>query len=210
LQQLVTIAYDLQNHQVIAPAAWMQSERFDLKATAGHPAGEPEMRLMLQTLLSEKFHLRFHHEPKEMPLYFLVTGKSGPAPAPKMRKSPDGDCGKITTPQTGAASGSVGPGATPCGGETVNAGRIVGHRTNMDELAANLAAMAGRSVLNRTGLSGSYDLTLTWTPDQDRARDDSGPSLFTALEEQLGLKLEAGKGPVDVLVIDGAERLLDN
>ncbi len=84
-------------------------------------------------------------------------------------------------------------------------GRITGHRTNLDELATNLAVMVDREVINKTRLPGSYDLTLNWSPD-----GTTGPSIFTALDEQLGLRLEAGRGPVDVLVIDSAEKLESN
>jgi uncharacterized protein (TIGR03435 family) len=84
-------------------------------------------------------------------------------------------------------------------------GHIVGHRTNFDELATNLAMMVDREVVNKTGLTGSYDLTLNWSPD---ATTES--SIFTALDEQLGLRLEAGRGPVNVLVVDSADKLESN
>jgi uncharacterized protein (TIGR03435 family) len=207
LQQLVTVAYDLQKHQVASSLSWLGTERFDLEATAGHPAGEPELRLMLQTLIADRFHLKFHRETREMTIYSLVQAKNGVASGKSIHQSPSGDCGKMTTPDSAQArSGET----TACGGESVTAGNIVGHRTTLDELATNLAIMVERLVINKTGLEGSYDLTLTWTPDKVRGTDDNGPSLFTAVEEQLGLKLEAGRGPVEVLVVDSAEKPSEN
>jgi uncharacterized protein (TIGR03435 family) len=158
----------------------------------------------MQTLIEDRFHLKVHRETREMGIYSLVLGRNGVENAPAIHPAPDGDCGKIIRPDQAPAD------RTPCGGESVNAGKITGHSTNMSELATNLAMMVDTSVVNRTGLEGSYDLTLTWTPDQARTPDDTGPSLFTALQEQLGLKLEAGKGPVEILVIDSAERAAVN
>jgi uncharacterized protein (TIGR03435 family) len=202
-QQLVTVAYDLQKHQVTSSLTWLGAERYDLEATAGHPAGEPELRLMLQTLIADQFHLRFHRETREMTIYNLVQAKNGVASGKTIHESPSGDCGKMTTPNPAQARSTE---PTACGGESVTAGNIVGHRTTLDELATNLAIMVERLVINKTGLEGSYDLTLTWTPDQVRGTDDNGLSLFTAVKEQLGLKLEAGRGPVDVLVVDSAQK----
>jgi uncharacterized protein (TIGR03435 family) len=205
LQWLVTMAYHLQRHQVSSALPGFSTDRYDIHAVAGHAVGDAEVELMLQSLLEDQFHLKYHREAREMTVYLLVAGKNGIASAPNIHQSPDGDCGKMTTPDSVPAAPS-GPDApkTPCGGVSVNAGKITGHRTNMEEFAGSLAVMVERSVLNRTGLSGSYDLTLTWTPDQARTADDDGPSLFAALEEQLGLKLEAGKGPVELLIVDSA------
>jgi len=164
---------------------------------------------MLQSLIAERFHLKFHRETKAMPVYSLVQTKSGLAGAPDIKRSPSGDCAKITShdaaPVVHAGSGTP---PTPCGGESVNAGKIVGHRSNMDELSTNLAIMVERSVINRTGLNGSFDFTLTWTPDS--MPDGIGPSIYAALQEQLGLKLAAGRGQVEMLVVDSAEKLSEN
>lgn len=198
LQQMITVAWSLEKHQVTSRVDWLSTEYFDLEAAAGRPAGEPELRLMMQTLIEERFHLKFHRESRQMTIYSLVQSRKGTANAPNIHASPDGDCGKIARPDPNAPPAA-------CGGETANMGRIVGHRTNLDELATNLAVMVDREVVNQTGLQGSYDLTLSWSPD-----GTTGPSIFTALEEQLGLKLEAGRGPVDLLFIDAADKLAPN
>jgi uncharacterized protein (TIGR03435 family) len=198
LQQMITVAWDLQKHQVTSRIDWLSNEYFDLEATAGHPAGEPELRLMMQTMIEERFHLKSHLESHQMTIYSLVESKKGVAKAPNIHSAPDGDCGKIVNPDPNAPPAA-------CGGETANMGHIVGHRTNFDELATNLAMMVDREVVNKTGLTGSYDLTLNWSPD---ATTES--SIFTALDEQLGLRLEAGRGPVNVLVVDSADKLESN
>jgi uncharacterized protein (TIGR03435 family) len=196
--QMITVAWNLQKHQVSSRIDWLSNDYFDLDATAGHPAGEPELRLMMQTLIEERFHLKSHRESRQMTIYSLVESKKGVANAPDIHASPDGDCGKIENPDPN-------PPPPACGGETANMGRIAGHHTNLDELATNLAVMVDREVVNKTGLTGSYDLTLTWSPDET-----TGPSVFTALEEQLGLRLETGRGSVDILVVDSAGRLDPN
>jgi uncharacterized protein (TIGR03435 family) len=203
LKWLVTVAYHLQKHQVTGSIPGFDTERYDIEATAGRPIGDPEGELMLQSLLEDRFHLKFHRETREMRIYSLLPGKNGIAAAPNLHSSPSGDCGKMTTPDSAQTRTSE---PTPCGGESVNAGKIIGHRTTLDEFAGNLAIMVDTSVTNNTGLRGSYDLSLTWSPDQARNSDDTGPSLFTALEEQLGLKLQAGRGTVDVLVVDSADK----
>jgi uncharacterized protein (TIGR03435 family) len=197
LQQLITVAWNLQKHQVNSRIAWLSNDYFDLDATAGRPASEAELRLMMQTLIEERFHLKSHRESREMTIYSLVETKKGVANASDIHPASDGDCGKITGPDPNA------PPAT-CGGETANMGRITGHNTNLDELATNLAIMVDREVVNKTGLRGSYDLTLNWS------QDATGPSIFTALEEQLGLRLEAARGSVEVFVVDSADKLESN
>ncbi len=138
---------------------------------------------MLQALLAERFKLTLHRETKELPMYVLVVAKNGPK-------------FKTTESETGISS---------------NSSRTHWHVTakgTMRRFAEFLSEEAGRPVVDQTGLSGSYELTLDWTPDDAPAANDSaaGPSLFTALQEQLGLKLDATKGPVEILVIDRANR----
>ncbi len=163
----------------------------------------------MQTLLQERFRLKFHRETRQLPVYFLVMAKSG-VTGPELHASPSGDCGKmpnaqaVPPPTPGAAAG-----ANPCGGIGISSGRFNGHRTNMEELATDLSLIVGRPVFDNTGLTGSFDLTLTWTPDQS-AGDSPGPSIYTAMQEQLGLKVETGKGQVEMIVVDSAEKATGN
>jgi uncharacterized protein (TIGR03435 family) len=146
------------------------------------PANAPQRNLMLRTLLADRFKLVLHPETKELPIYALVIGKGGP----KMEKA-------------------EGPGGT------ANGPAMIRGTMDMAFLASTLSSTLGRRVIDRTSLTGPYKFSLKWTPDDRPASaDNSGPSLFTAIQEQLGLKLESTKGPVEILVIDHAEKPSEN
>jgi uncharacterized protein (TIGR03435 family) len=156
----------------------MDSAGYDIKAKAEGNAGD-DLWPMVQTLLADRFQLKFHRETRELPIYALVVAKNG---------------AKLHA--VSAAGLGVGMGK----------GRFNGRGADMPTLASVLSNELGRLVFDRTGLSGFYDFTLTFEPDDTRAADTAGPSLFTALQEQLGLRLEPQKGPVETLVIDHAEK----
>jgi uncharacterized protein (TIGR03435 family) len=155
LQQLIRIAYDLQQtNQVTGALSWLDSQRYELEARAGGAVGESQTRLMMQTLLEERFKLKIHREVKDLPIYFLIVAKAGVKGGPNLHESPSGDCGAMTTPAAVPAPSRSGP-DSPCGGIALNPGKLSGHRANMGELATNLATVLGRSVVNKTGLSRS-------------------------------------------------------
>lgn len=200
LRQMIQIAWDLKRKNLVTgDLSWLDSQKYDLDAKASGALGEPAARVMIQTLLVERFQLRFHRETRQLPVYFLKLAKTGMT-GPELHPSPSGDCGKV--PAEPAA-------ANPCGALGMSNGRFNGHRTNMEELATDLSVILGRPVFDKTGLTGSFDLTLTWTPDQS-AIDSPGPSVYTALQEQLGLKVETGKGPVQMIIVDAAEKATGN
>lgn len=147
---------------------------------------------MVQTLLADRFQLRLHSETKELPIFVLVVAKNGP----KLKESNPDD----NRPMKGIQGGP---------------GELLGLGASIGSLAARLAVISSRSVIDHTGLVGRYDFKLQWTPEsgqQPRSPDERttdnppGTSIFAALQEQLGLKLEARKGPVETLVIDYAAR----
>jgi uncharacterized protein (TIGR03435 family) len=144
--------------------------------------------LALQPLLVARFNLKFHHETRERPTYSLVVVKNGP---------------KLHKPRPDGAGGSDPSLVTP--------GKIVLHGSTLSGLA-NLLSSQGLShpVVDKTGLSDIYDITLRWSPDDVGSSEASLPSLFTALQEQLGLKLEYNKNPIDVIVIDRIEKPSEN
>jgi uncharacterized protein (TIGR03435 family) len=206
LRMMIRNAYQLQEFQITGGPSWIADERFDIaaKAEAGDTMGDPfraeqtgqpsRGQLMIRALLAERFKLVVHNEEKEMPIYALV-----PPPDPG-RGGPPPQCGI-----------RIGPGNMAVGGSP------------MSQVATSLSMFAGRIVVDKTGLSGSYDFTLTWTPDQMPGAgqrppgapepppiDPNGASLFTAVQEQLGLKLDSQRGPVAMLVIDRAERPTEN
>jgi uncharacterized protein (TIGR03435 family) len=187
LADCLRFAYSLTSDSLIAGQDWIKSKehRYTIVAKAAPETPRDEMLRMLQVLLTERFKLEFHREPREMNYYALVPSKKGP---------------KIELAKTD------GPGPD----ERNGGGHIVRRQLSMLMLATLLARFEfrGATVLDQTGLKGLYGVNLEWTPSADGGGGDgpAGPSLFTALQEQLGLKLEAKKGPVEVMVIDHAEK----
>jgi len=176
--------------QILDLPGWAQSQWFAISARMEAdsyadyqrlPQDEQERawRAMLQDILADRFHLQGHSETRRLPVYTLVAA----AGKPKLQPSPPG-------PQ----SWSVGR------------GRIAGHGMPLSTLCDLLSQVLGRVVVDRTGLRGAYDVSLTWTPDDAQEPSNNAPSLFTALEEQLGLRILSGKAPVPVLVIDHIEK----
>jgi uncharacterized protein (TIGR03435 family) len=218
VRELVRQAYRLQRFQIVGGPNWITSDRFDIEAKAAgdlRPPRSPDDPfvglLMLRTLLAERFNLIVHHETRELPMYALVMARSDRRLGPQLRM-PETDCGAFDfrnspTPPPGGF----------CGGIKSGPGHFTGKGATIRQLALNLSPLVARPVVDRTGLSGSFDLDLEWTPvsvprapdtpgDRESAPVAQGPSIFTAVQEQLGLKLESTKGPVDTIVIDHVER----
>jgi uncharacterized protein (TIGR03435 family) len=228
LRLLIRNAYQVQDFQLVDAPGWISSERFDIVAKGeGDPAPTSPgtagpFQLMVRALLEERFKLAVHTETREMAIYALVTARDDRALGPGLRPAAV-DC----QAQFAAARGRRGgpppfpaPGEPIACGMRIGPGRMEGGGFPLSQLATTLSQFVERIVLDRTGLDGNFDLTLTWTPDQIQGLggppppgapafppiDPNGPSVFTALQEQLGLKLESERGPVDVLVIDHVER----
>jgi uncharacterized protein (TIGR03435 family) len=195
LKQLILYAYHLQGYQVAGPG-WIGTERYDVAAKAETSTSTEQLRLMLQTLLAGRFKLQFHREKKELPVYWLVAAKNGP------KLSHDEsllDKGPPTQPGL----------------------MFMAQRSNLEDFAAALTRFVGRPVLDRTGISGQFVFYLDWTAAPTAGADiatadAAGPppaanaSFVTALHEKFGLKLEAGKAPIEMLVIDNAEKPSEN
>jgi uncharacterized protein (TIGR03435 family) len=210
LRLLIRLAYRLQDFQIVNGPSWLNSDRFDIVAKAEGNPNEAQLSPMLQTLLADRFKLRTHNETRELPIYSLVTvktdGRTGPQlhPAQPCFKSPDS-----ASPQPAPLLGPV-----PCG-FTVGRGKTSARGVTMDALASTLSNQVGRVVVDRTGLGGQFDLNFEWelplTGTSDGLQPSAdGASIFTALQEQLGLKLESARGPVDVLVIDSVQQPSDD
>ena len=221
LQMIVREAFGEEDDHILNEPGWVKTAMFDIEAKVS-PEDAPNLkglsfdqrRAMLVPLLQERFGLKFHHETRELPVYELVVAKGGV----KMEAAkPDPPKQQDPGPGSGPGSGA-GPGAGPSRGRMLMNGR--GHLestgTGMKMLASTLSRQLGRTVIDETGLTGNYDYKLDWTPDDatpamakadsaasgDDAPGSTGPSLLTAVQEQLGLKLEASKGQADVIVID--------
>jgi uncharacterized protein (TIGR03435 family) len=183
LNALIQMAYGVKDFQVSKGPKWADSESFDVYDIVAKPAvgvtlNRNELKVALQALLAERFRLKIHRELKDLPMYSLVVAKNGP----KLTKNID----------------APGPEAT------MGSGQLKGSKISMSILAGMLAQLLDRAVRDDTGISGDFDVKLNWRPGD--APDIDGPSIFTAIQEQLGLKLNAQKGPVEILIIDSAER----
>ena len=239
LRLLIRNSYQLQDFQISGGPAWISSDHFDIVAkidasdaaamTPGPPVpgqGPNRLQLMIRSLLRDRFKLAVHTETKDQPIYALVLARNDGRLGPSLKKS-ETDCAALM-----AARGR-GPLAPPAPGEPMPCGIRIGMGnmavggSTLAQFANSLGMFVGRVVLDRTGLAGAYDINLTWTPDQMPQRppgtpsdqpirangvdiDPNGPSIFTAVQEQLGLKLDAQRGPVEMLVIDRAEKPVEN
>jgi uncharacterized protein (TIGR03435 family) len=248
LRDLVTFAYQRQDgrlrseSEVTGGPVWLNSDRFDVvakaegmgvgidggntaagAATAAELSGIIRVRMMLRGLLADRFKLTVHNELRELAAYALLRSRNDGTPGPQL-KAVDIDCAALRT--SALPLPARGRGNTFCGGfKQIGPGHISGHVVTMAMLGVFLEGSVSRNVFDRTGLRGTFDVDLQWTPDQLRdfkasaglppgtlprvngvQFDPDGPSIFTAIQEQLGLKLESTKAPVDVLMIDHAEK----
>jgi uncharacterized protein (TIGR03435 family) len=210
---LIQFAYELQDSQLVGARGWVASELFDVQAKAptGTASGADPVRAMLRSLLADRFKLIIRHETRQLPAYALVVAKPNRPLAPKIHLS-TADCQELGS---AAATRSSNPSnsRTSCRVRVV-AGQMISVGLSISEALIAFSMVVRRQVVDRTGLTGKYDFELTWTPDEPtRSRadvqlppvDPNGPSFFTAVEEQLGLKLEATRAPIEVLVIDSVE-----
>jgi uncharacterized protein (TIGR03435 family) len=214
LKMLMTFAYDIRDFQVSGGPNWLDSARYDIVAKPENAlladpgtltleqfkTSEAQFRLMVQGLLADRFQLKFHRETKDLPVYALVLDKNGT----KLKENTE-------------------TGLKNTGLRITARGQVTCMKTPMELMVQFLSNQLGRTVLNKTGLTGNYDFKLEWTPDPGQGNgpfgggpdappppDPNGPSIFTAVQEQLGLKLESQKGPVEILVIDHVEKASEN
>jgi len=176
LKALIETAYGVRDYQFSGPG-WLGTERYDVIAKPPSGFTHAQLQPLLQALLADRFKLRAHHESKEMGIFEVRVAQSGL----RLQES--------TRPRTFF---------------TARPALVSGTRVSMRELAGAFSRLLDREVIDQTGLSGVYDVNVQWTPDS--ATGDLGVSLFTAVQEQLGLKLESTKGRVDVIVVDHVER----
>jgi uncharacterized protein (TIGR03435 family) len=224
LKRLVIIAYHVHDFQITGGPDWIDSDRYNVDAKAEAPSvltleyRDLQFR-RLQTLLRDRFHLMIHRETRELPVYALTVAKGGPKLQPP-------DCIPRARGET-----TLAPGKKPgnyCGliGGGNGSGRIQASSATMADFANWLSSYAlSRTVVDKTGITGEFQIQLTYTPDTPTAPSpdvpgprpadpaaaaDLGPDIFTAMQEQLGLKLNSSKGPVGILVIDHVERPSEN
>jgi uncharacterized protein (TIGR03435 family) len=177
-------AYHVGPSQVVGGPPWLAIERFNIVDKSPKDTNDDDvLDVMEQALLAERFHLELHRESRPMSAYVIEVAKGGP----KLEKSRGGES-------------SV----------TYSLNTLLARNTGMDRFAYVLSRSVNLPVVNRTGLEGIFNFQLRWESDSERSRPDAGPTLFTAIQEQLGLRLRAEKAPVEVLIIDRAQKPTEN
>jgi uncharacterized protein (TIGR03435 family) len=184
LKDLIGQAYRVKQFQIEGPGLAAVPDRYDISAVVPAGYGNDQVPLMLQALLADRFKLMLRRETRQLPVYALIAGKNGP---------------KLKPVESG-------------GGVSTDSNRSRVHldaKVTLERLADLLSDRLDRPVLDQTGLKGTFDIVLDWSPDS-AGQDTTSPSIFTAVQEQLGLKLEPKKEPVEFLVVDHAERPSEN
>jgi uncharacterized protein (TIGR03435 family) len=221
LDALIAQAFQVRAEQLVGTPKWTATSRFDINAKAPMASATvPQLRAMLRALLIDRFKLAVHVDKKEIPIYALVVARADGKLGANLHQA-SVDCSAVAAGRASVPPLALVSGRNPCGLLPGMAfGRISGRGLNMDALAGMLDQNggpqgAGRLVVNKTGLTGGFDVDLTWTPNEllpgvERPAsvppiDPNGPSIFTAVQEQLGLKLESQRSLVDVIVIDHVE-----
>jgi uncharacterized protein (TIGR03435 family) len=206
VKMLIRVAYRVDESSISSGPGWLDSEQYDVTAKTEQRTNEEQLRLMVQRMLADRFQLRVHRQTKSVSGYALVTAnKNGPT----------------LRPANAAECGAAAAEAKPCGRFRKSAqGQITGEKVSMAEFAHFLSSFTGAPVSDQTGLSGVFDISLRASANDgtnggskelSRPEQDAGtPSIFTALREQLGLKLEPAKGDAESLVIDSVKRPSDN
>lgn len=217
LLTIIRQTYQVQGFQIVGGPSWISTERFDIVAKAGPPSPPPRgaFGAMMQSLLAERFKLATHKETRILPVYAIVMARSDAKPGPQFHQ-PAADC--YATVRANFDAGTPPPAGFFCGGMRPGPGELSGRMATMKQLAEFLSPQVGRIVIDKTGITDPFDMDLTWTPglatlDASRpaaASPTDGTSIYTALQEELGLKLESTTGPVDVVVIDRVERPTEN
>lgn len=219
LRSLIQFAYRVQPFELVGGPDWIDSARFDINARApfdpkpapvGAPAGEMEQ--MVQTLLAERFRLQVHRETREMPIYALVPARRDGQLGSRLRREADVCAASRNATARGENAPEIPTRADgrPTCGMMGGGGRLFAGGVTLAMLASALSPQVARVVVDRTGLSGFFEADIEFATDALTNAATERPSLFTALEEQLGLRLEPARGPVEVLVIDRVERPTEN
>jgi len=186
LNVILRQAYGVEHYQITGGPAWLDTDRFDIEAKAEGEPTKAQMMAMLRTLLVDRFQLKVRRESKEGNVYALVVAKGGPKLQP-----PTGDRTYVGLYRNDPPT------------ETGVHYSLAGKKATLALIAQHLAQEVGRPVLDRTGIQGEFDFKVDYAIDDN---PESGPSIFAAIQQQLGLRLEATKGPVETLVIERAER----
>jgi uncharacterized protein (TIGR03435 family) len=211
LRRILLSAYDIKNYQVSGPD-WLDSLRFDIAAKIPDGATQEQFQSMLRNLLATRFNMTTHRESKELPIYALLAAKNGP----KLHATADDGSAEKPDDQLAAIRAVEGKDGFPAlelraPGLVIETksgrARVTAKETPISKFADLLSGQLGRPVIDMTGLTGNYSFVVYFAPENQNPDGGSDPSIFGAVQEQLGLRLEARKGPVELLVIDHAEKV---
>ena len=203
VQTLIRNAYFLQAFQIINAPSWTTADRFAIDAKGAPFTTAAQNKSRLQGILTDRFKLAVHLETRDMPIFALVLARPDGRLGPDLRRS-NIDCAEVTRTRASTPRPASPTATEPCMKKSPESYLLVAGTLPLSSLAEDLTSEMKRTVLDRTGLTGTFDYRLRWSPDQ--AVDPSAPLIVTALQEQLGLKLESARGPVEVLVIDHVEQ----
>jgi uncharacterized protein (TIGR03435 family) len=222
LKELMVIAYRIQPFQISGGPPWFDSLRYDIVAKPESKTKQGDITLMLQSLLADRFQLTVRRETKELPVYAMVLAKKDGKLGPGLVEPKEGSC---TMPDPNKMPPPPEPGKPPtlfCGQMMMSLKSMTAINTPVANMIPMLSRLLGRTIIDKTGLTTKFDIHMEWTPDESQAMqlppdapkpppsDVPGPSIFTAFQEQLGLKLESQKGPVEIFVIERAEKPSEN
>jgi len=219
VEELMVNAWHLFPDQIVDAPSWIRTAAYDISAKPETAAKAGEVNLMMQALLKDRFRLAIHHETRTLPIYAMVMARKDGTPGPSLVKSKEGGCvvrtpGSPPPPPPDPAK----PSTRWCGLLMMRPRKLNGAAVPIVVLAEQFSLRLGRTVIDMTGLKGNYDIDLEWTsdegafpflegsPDPVSPPDPNGQTILDGLKEQLGLKIESRRAPVDVIVIDHVER----
>jgi uncharacterized protein (TIGR03435 family) len=206
VRTLIAIAFEVQSNRVLGGPDWLPVERYDISAVGKAEPTPEEFRQMLQALLRDRFRLSARVEKRDLPIYQLVVARGDRQLGAGIRPARV-DCDDLEAAKNAFATVAASGGRIPCGITFGQRGYVVGG-SRVSVLEPMLTGASGRPVLDRTGLTGLYDIDLEWTQAEGQKPD--GVSIFTAVQEQLGLRLEPSTAPLDVVIVERVERPSQN
>jgi uncharacterized protein (TIGR03435 family) len=217
VKELIVIAYRLQPYQVSGGPPWINSDGYDISAKSENPPKREEIPVMLKSLLADRFQLAIHRQVKELPIYALVIARKDGKLGPNLVKAKGDNCTAVDPSKPPPPPEPGKPPVLYCGGMSMRPNGLTAASIQVGQLTQNFSRVLGRVVVDKTGLTGKYDISMEWTPEAlqslqmpaappPSSSEPTGPSIFTAIQEQLGLKFQAQKAPVETIVIDRVER----
>jgi len=210
LKAMIENAYNIQPFQISGGPGWMDSDHYDISAKAENPVKREEILRMLQSRLADRFRVTMRRQIKELPLYALVVARKDGKLGPRLTESKKGGCTEPDPAKLVAADPE-----RLCGHWMLSPDGITLVSAPISKMIPLLSRLLGRQVLDRTGLEKNFDINIEWAPDQFQAMqlprdgerpDSNSPAIFTVFREQLGLEFKMQKGPVEVFVVERAEK----